>query len=280
MAVVKQSGDFANLRMGRLRLWSPRALLSIAPLAVDPAVNPTCFNNGNGTFNWLMQIDKKALTIKTGGARGSNDAGKTFSFLTETVDASKLGEVCSGFVGPKDPVNLAPITIKATFADGAYTTEKIERINVPIFSSMTPVILPLRDAYLKDVKLSADGTCVGKFDKGFWCDGETLGWTTGGSLVAKITVADADLVPVSSASCQSLCKILVNDLSKSDKLLCKKNPDGTYPEIGDTCVGGTGCKNAFSLSASFGASGVNIETVSTTPSDAGADVSASDAHPD
>jgi len=299
MAPVMQSGDVSNLRMGRIRLFAPDSLLAITAIAVDPNVNPKCLNNGTDEFSWLMQIDKKANNIKTGGARKSLDGGKTYAFLAETVDASKIGEICPGFEGPTKPVDLAPITSTITFTGQAFSTKSIDLINVPIFdaTSGVPIILPLRDAFLKNVTLSADGTCIGKWEKDFWCDGDTIGWTTGGNIVGKITVEDADRVPVKSASCQSLCAILANDLTKTTKnkagnSVCKRNADGvTYPEIGDSCAGGgASCKNAFRLAAGFGAYGINItgstpppptdagpDTGSDTGTDSGTDTGASDA---
>jgi hypothetical protein len=67
-------------------------------------------------------------------------------------------------------------------------------------------------------------------------------------------------VPVKSAGCQSLCALLANDPTKTEAATktCKKNADGSYPEIGDTCVGGASCKNAFRLVATFAAYGVTI----------------------
>lgn len=50
--------------------------------------------------------------------------------------------------------------------------------------------------------------------------------------------------------------ILVNDVTKTDGKRCKRGPDGKVPEIGNSCLGGTGCKNACLLSTSFGAYGV------------------------
>ena len=55
--------------------------------------------------------------------------------------------------------------------------------------------------------------------------------------------------------------LLVNDTTKTDPATqtCKKNADGSYPELGDTCIGGTGCKNAWTLRSGFAASGVAIQ---------------------
>lgn len=255
---VPQSGDVIMLRFGRNRLLKPDALLSLAPIAVDPNVNPSCFNGGKDSFNWLLKIDKKAGTLTVGGARPSPD-GKTYTYLDESVDGAALAAVCPGFVGAKTPLDLRPATSRIVLKDNKFTSEKTPKINVPIFDGEIPIVLPLSEANLKDVQLSPDNNCVGKWQKDFWCDGDSLGWTTAGTVESKILIADADLVPVKSASCQSLCAILANDSSKVSGKTCKKNPDGTYPEIGDTCVGGTSCKNAWTLTAAFAAYGVTIK---------------------
>ncbi|MBI2388273.1 MAG: hypothetical protein HYV09_01540 [Deltaproteobacteria bacterium] len=269
---TEQTGPTKNFRMGRIRLWAPSSLMNLAAIAVDPNVNARCANSGSESFTWLMQVDTAAKTLRTGGSRGSTD-DTTFAFLEESVDASKVEGICPGFVGPKDPVDLRPVTTTYTETDGAFTTPKMALINVPIFdSSGVPIILPLREAMLKSVKM--DGSCVGKYEKKYWCDGDSLGWTTGGAIIAKITAEDADRVPVKSAGCQSLCAILVNDSTKTEGKVCKRGPDGKVPEIGTTCLGGTGCKNAFQLSATFGAYGVTITT--SAPADAGTDTGGGD----
>jgi hypothetical protein len=271
MSVVEQTGDVKNFRMGRIRLWQPQALLSLTSIAVDPNVNPACFNGGTETFTWLIQYDSKNNKVITGGSRASKDGGKTFAFLTgEKANASDLEGVCPGFKGPTEPIDLSPVETTVTGdATTGFTTPKIAKINVPIFDASTgvPIILPLSQAYLQNVKIS--GSCIGSWDKSYFCDYASLGWTTGGAVIAKITAEEADHVPVKSAGCQSLCAILANDASKTEKGVCKRGADGKIPAIGNACVNGTGdCNDAFLLSATFGAYGVNIGTAS-PPMDSG-----------
>jgi hypothetical protein len=276
MSQADQTGPTKNFRMGRIKLWKPDALLSLAGIAVDPNVNAKCANGGTESFTWLIQLDTATKTIKTGGSRGSADS-KKFAFLDESVKGAALESICPGFKGPTEEIDLRPVT--GTYkenADGSISSPRIERVNVPIFdTSGIPIILPLREAELKDITVK--GNCIGGYDKKFWCDGDSLGWTTGGAVVAKMTAEEADRVPVKSAGCQSLCAILVNDSTKTDGKVCKRGPDGKVPEIGTTCLGGTGCKNAFLLSATFGAYGVEITGAAPPPSDAGTDSGSSDA---
>lgn len=256
MYQVEQTGTTKNFRMGRIRLWQPDALLSLTSIAVDPNVNAKCANSGSESFTWLMQVDTAGKTIKTGGTRAGANS-KDFAFLAEKVDASKVEAICPGFKGPTEPVDLAPVTAKLTMEGEAFTSETMPLINVPIFdSSGVPIILPLREALIK--KATIKGSCIGKYQKEYWCDGDSLGWTTDGAIIAKITAEDADRVPVKSAGCQSLCAILVNDATKTDGKVCKRGADGKIPQIGTHCLGTGTCKDSFLLSATFGAYGVNI----------------------
>lgn len=275
MYQVEQTGTTKNFRMGRIRLWSPEALLSLTSIAVDPNVNAKCANAGSESFTWLIQVDTAAKKIRTGGSRASiGGDSKTFAFLNEKVNASAVDAICPGFKGPAEPVDLSPVESPITMNGDTFETPPVAQINVPIFdSSGTPIILPLREAVLKNATIK--GSCIGKYEKKYWCDGDSLGWTTGGALIAKITAEDADRVPVKSAGCQSLCAILVNDATKTDGKTCKRGADGKIPEIGTHCIGGGNCKNAFLLSATFGAYGVNITTAA-PPGDAGSDTGGGD----
>jgi len=258
MAPVPQTGDVSMLRIGRQLPIAPKSLVAITPLAVNPNVNPKCFNEGRDAWNWLLKIDKKAGTLTTGGARPSTD-GKTYKYLDEDVDGTQLGLVCPGFVGAA--LSLRPKTTTFQATNGKYTSGVIDKLNIPIYAEPTPIVLPLTEVKLSEVQLSPDGTCIGKFERDYWCDQDSLGWKTAGMIEGKILVSDADKVPVKSVGCQSLCAILVNDATKTDLATktCKKNPDGSYPELGDTCIGGAGCKNAWQLRSAFAAFGVAIQ---------------------
>jgi hypothetical protein len=268
MASTKQSGDILSYRMGRIKLWAPDALLSLSALAVDPNVNPKCFSNGNESFNWLLQIDKKNKTITTGGAPQTADH-TTFTFSERKVLGSELDAVCPGFVGPAE-TDLKKVTVPVTFTGDKFSSAEIPKLNIPIFEGAVPIILPIQQGFIKNVTISADNNCIGSFNKDYWCDGDSLGWTTGGTIVGKITVEDADKVPVKTAGCQSLCAILANDAAKTTGKLCKRGADGKIPNIGDAKV--LADNDAFQLSATFSAFGVTI-VGGPTPGDAGTDAS-------
>jgi hypothetical protein len=84
------------------------------------------------------------------------------------------------------------------------------------------------------------------------------GWRTGGLIVGKIPLEEADDIPVPIGGCQSLCAVLANDPDRVDSGHCKR-VGGKVVEFGDTCVGGSGCKNAVWFSAAFAAHAVKIE---------------------
>jgi hypothetical protein len=255
MAYVKQGLSVMEHRIGRLRFWSPDALLSLTSIAFDPNVNAKCANGGTENLSWLLRINRSSLTLETGGARPSTDATK-FSFLAESYSGATASAICPGFVGPTAPLDLRPVSTMISATGGVDAS--LAQLNIPLFgSSGIEMVLPLREVRIRIPSL-ADATCFGKWDKRYWCDGDSLGWTPGGSIVAKITAEDADRVPIKSAGCQSLCAILVNDATKTDGKVCKRGPDGKIPEIGTHCVGGASCKNAFLLSTTFASYGIDI----------------------
>lgn len=257
MAPVKQAGPILRHRVGHLRLRAPEALLALTPIAFDPNVNAKCANGGTEGLSWLLQIDINTKSLRTGPSRPSTD-GATFAFLNETVSGDSLSAVCPGFVGPATPIAVRAETTPFVAAGAGFNAAPIPQLTLASFdSSGIPIIFPLREARIRVGSL-ADPTCIGKWSREYWCDGDTLGWTDGGSIVAKISVEDADRVPIKSAGCQSLCAILVNDATKTEGKACKRGPDGKVPPIGNACIGGEGCNNAWLFSASFSSYGVNI----------------------
>lgn len=255
--VTSRDPDVTALRLGRSKVWAPEALRSLAAIAIDANVTAKCAG-GTEAFNWLIKIDRKNGTITTGGARASAD-GKTYKFAREQIQPATIASVCPGFPATGEPIDIGPVTTAFSFTGTKFTSPTAKKVNVAIFSDDVPLVLPLSESTLTDVQLSENGSCVGTFHKNYACDGDTRGWSTGGAIVSKITVEDADRVPIKAAGCQSLCALLANEpaLIGPDKR-CKRGPDGKIPAIGDACVGGEGCKNAFKLMTTFGAYTVDI----------------------
>lgn len=257
MAPVRQSGPVLSHRIGRLRFWEPSSLLNLAAIAFDRNVNAHCANSGTEGLSWLLRIDRERDALATGSARPSSD-GRTFTFVREAWSGDVLSSACPGFAGPPAPMEVKEMGARTTKAGAGFLSEPIAELNLALFdSSGVPTVLPLREVTIRADSI-ADPTCIGAWDAKLWCDGETLGWTTGGIITAKISVADADRVPVRDAGCQSLCAILVNDATYVDGKVCRRGPDGKVDVPGTDCLGGSGCKNAFRLGMSFASYGVTI----------------------
>jgi hypothetical protein len=252
------SGGPYDFRIGRLRVWAPSALLSLAALAIDPNVNPTCFDGGADSANWLLHFDPSSTTLTVGSARSSTDGGTTYVQLHES--SADPSSICPAFAGAPT-YDLSPQSTTYTTSAGEDAAGPIARLNLPIFDSATgvPVVFPLAEVTLAHVVRSTDGRCIGTWEPSFWCDGDSLGWTTDGVMLAKMSTDDADQIPVKTAACQSLCAIMVNDATKTIGGRCKHGTDGkVIPGYGDACIGGVGCNDAFLMSFTFAAYAVKI----------------------
>jgi hypothetical protein len=245
MAYVTQTTARSELRIGHLRLQKPEAMLSLTSIAIDPDVSAHCANEGTEQLSWLLRIERNSLT--TGSAHPSVD-GKTFVFANDSVGTSE----CDGFVAK--PVPIAPVTVAAAHLDNAFVA-MVPALNIANYKAGHA--WPLREVRI-EVSDTTNPSCVGRWNPKWWCDGDSLGWTDGGRMTAKLALEDADRIILKSAGCQSLCAILVNDALKTEGKVCKRGPDGKIPEYGDACIGGTSCKNAFELVATFSAYGVDI----------------------
>ena len=117
-------------------------------------------------------------------------------------------------------------TTSFTESASEFIADAIPALNLTIKdSSGVPIVLPLRDVRIKGSR--ANPTCIGGWDRNYWCDGDTRGWTDG-------------------------------DPTKTEEKACKRGPDGKVPPIGDACTSGDGCNNAWLFSATFSSYGVNI----------------------
>jgi hypothetical protein len=264
MAARKQTGPKSDYRLGRLEFAAPTSLISLEGIAFTPFVNPTCVDKTSGEgLNLLLRIDRSSNTIQIGGAARSADHA-TFSFLGTTFDPSGYASVCPATASaPGASFALTPASSCLSWSTSgtSFSTGTIAALNIPVYDTPSgpPMILPLREASLQDVTVSPDGNCIGSWQKPFFC-GMSVGWTTDGAILGKIGADDADRIVIKKVGCQSLCALLVNDSSKTDSTgHCRKDASGAViAGLGDTCVGGTGCKNAFQFTAAFAAYGVTI----------------------
>lgn len=246
MARAPQSADRSTLRIGRLRLWKPESMLALSSIEIDPHVNARCANGGTESISWLL--DLRGTTLTTGSARPSDD-GKTFSFATQTLAAPTD---CPGVVGRS--ASIAPAAVEVSRTGTGFRAE-LDALTVAAFEA--GYALPLRDLTI-EVPTMNNPSCIGTWDPQWWCDGDSLGWTTGGRITAKLAVEDADRIPIKSAGCQSLCAILANDPMKTEGKVCKRGVDGRIAETGDACIGGDTCKNAFQFVITFAAYGIQL----------------------
>jgi hypothetical protein len=278
-----------DLRIRRLYATAPAKLTDLQKIIVDKGINLPlklgCGESGDGAFNWLMQIDKAAKTLKTGGAPPASDPfGKGYCFYDSTVKG----------VGP-----VGPSLAKLDFAsDTEFSTQPYDRVNVPIFVAgdiNNVVVLPITKAVIRDVKISADGNCIGSFNApavGKNCvdsdPDQCSRWHTSGTIGGYITLEDADRVNVDILS-ETMCILLAGVSPKPADGKCPRDGAGKITAKGDFCstTGKAGdCLDSFWLSATFAASAVKINDGSSDPSckggpaaDAGSDSGSPDAAP-
>jgi len=125
------------------------------------------------------------------------------------------------------------------------------------------VLLPISDAILQNVTISADGNCIGRFnetalDPNCYEDRQScLKWQTSGALGGYITLEDADTVKIRELNFKSLCAFLSGETT----LTCGRDPSGKILYQGDYC-GATkqpgGCADSVWLAATFAASATKI----------------------
>jgi hypothetical protein len=257
-----------SLRVRRLAVSAPESLTiplvqrTILNKAMD-LTNVACSERGDGSFNWIMQIDKATNRLTTGGAAPADPTGAGgYCFVR-----SKL----NGF-------DVAPIDVNLTKdAEGRYTTETVPVLNVPIFvqgKRDNIIILPLRNVTVKDVTLSPSGNCIGGFRAGGLdgandCRENTTDcpkWTTGGSLGGYISLADADKIEIIDIG-KTLCTVLTNKTG-SDGKSCPKTATGEPDVKGDYCSttkSAGGCQDSYWLAATLSASAATIDANPTDP---------------
>jgi hypothetical protein len=271
-----------DLRIRRLNVATPPNLAepfiqnvvvtkNIDLLANGKGGTPACGEDGQGSFNWLLRIDKAAGTMITGGAPPSDDFTKGYCFFNQTVGT----------------LAVAPATVKVTFHGDTFDSEAIPKLNVPIFvggNVKNAVILPITDAVLKNVTLSNDDNCIGNFNGAALandCSEDSTAcqkWKTAGAIGGYITLEEADQVDVRDLA-SSLCVVLTKERDPNNK--CPRDGAGKITPTGDFCSTSKkagDCQDSFWLGVTFAASAAKItdgagvpECQSTPIVDAGAD---------
>lgn len=252
-----------GLRMSQLDVTAPAALTAgIVAGIVSGAVTPSnmgCNLNGSATFNWLIQFDLAASSIKTGGAKPVTDPTAGYDFVNEMVSGKQLAPITYDGVKPD--------------ASGNFSITMGKDLLVPIYldtGATSVVILPLKNARLSMGKLSASQNCIGHYnaeglDPTGAClpDAKNKAFVDGGKLEGIITLEDADTVEISTLH-QTLCVLLSQNASMygesnaSGLTVCKRT-GGVIDFQGDTCsMAGQSCKDSVALSADFAASSIKI----------------------
>jgi hypothetical protein len=245
-----------GLRMSSLDVAKPKALTGIAIASViSGAVEPdntNCNLGGTATFNWLMEFDTTAKTLKTGGALPVMDPTKGYSFVNTMIGTNQVG-----------PVTYSGLTIGA---DGSFSTMPLmQKLYVPIYldpMGMSVVVLPLLNPAITMAKLSSNHDCIGDYnaaglDPSASCapDSSHPLFNDGGSLGGLITIADAETVDVAVLH-ETLCVLLTG---MSDNAMPTAHCPMPLPTNGDSCsMAGQNCTDSFALTATFSASSVLI----------------------
>ncbi|HEY1955660.1 MAG TPA: hypothetical protein VGH28_08605 [Polyangiaceae bacterium] len=279
-----------DFRLRRLLITAPPSLVGtgvglglVQTSVIDKGVDlnaPECGDHGNGAFNWLLHIDPTADQILTGGAPPSPDPfGAGYCFYRHVLGS----------------LDIEPAQVGITFDDGgAFTTAPIALLNVPVFLSpdagaadpSNVIILPLRNAILKQATLSSNNNCIGAFNLPALDPGCNVAdpsscskWHTAGSLGGVMTLEDADKVPLTILP-ETLCVLLSQTSPDPTTHKCMRDGSGNIMAKGDYCSTSNkpgDCQDSFWLSATFAGSAVTINDGSTEPtcqggtSDAGTD---------
>jgi hypothetical protein len=218
-----------------------------------------CNLTGGGTFSWLLQFDPAAGTVRTGGAKPTDDPFGGYCFVNELLGG----------------IQITPTEADAFLSGGVFSAD-VGYITVPIFldaAASTHVLLPLKATKLLGA-LSEDKNCIGKYnadklDPANSCLAEPpdiLQFENAGMLDGFITLEDADSVIVENLK-QSLCVLLsgnagmYGDAGTPNK--CKRDMDGKIVYQGDWCAAtntpaDASCTDAAKFNAAFAASAVKI----------------------
>lgn len=267
--------DAFALRISDLQISTPAALNSqvvagLLALGITPdyeqcvTADGLPLFTGDGSFNWILNFDRAAGTLRTGGAELETDPNAGYCFI-------------DGMIGGFD---VAPLELPATFNDdGSFVLDGFADVVVPIFTSPTDatsvILLPLKGVSITDGTISSDNNCMGSFNAAE-LDPQNLckpnlptvpAFKTGANLDGYITLEEADAVEVPQLGGASLCTLLTTaEFIENNK--CKRM-NGEILLEGDWCAGAAGeagtaatatCKDSVRLSAKFAASGAKLRT--------------------
>jgi hypothetical protein len=255
-----------GLRIADLHLTSPPALTQgIVAMVIEPAAwqnDPACLEAGNATFNWLLQFDTAAGTLKTGGAKPVSNPAQGYAFDSEILAGKQIAPVTYG----------VKLDAAGIFAVGAG-----QALNMPIFLDQmgtNAVVLPLQQARFPMGQLSLNHDCIGHYnaaglDPTNSCTADSTHplFIGAAAIDAFITLEDADKVPVSAVG-ETLCVLLSGSASMygtpgAGITVCKRNATNQILYKGGWCSttnqpATPTCADAEHLTGNFAASSVLI----------------------
>jgi len=264
-----------DFRMRQLYVVAPQSLAGLQKIVIDQGIylKNACGEKQNGTFSWMLRVDKTAGTLTTGGSPVVDPFGAPFCFYRNNVNG----------------LSIQPVTVKITFNGKSFDSDTLSALNIPIFiiNNPTPVILPVRGAKIVGATIDPDD-CIGKFHKDALdqtCQEYDYSscprWEPAGALGGYITLDDADRVDVREVG-KTLCVQLTGDSTGGMVTL----PDGTTTTHcghvggdmkmpvnpatahGDFCSKTNmpgGCQDSFWMAATFAASAAKLDEPSMNP---------------
>jgi hypothetical protein len=245
--------DVFDLRLRKLNVVAPASLATsfVQQTLLDKGIDlalPVCGEKGDGAFNWLLRIDKKAGTLETGGAPPLDPLTTGYCFYKGSVGGLPVG----------------PVSAKLTFTGDKFDSEKIAALNVPIFVGGkidNVIVLPIRGASIRAASLSDNNDCIGKYQSASTTEmclpkdrNSCAIWLPAGSIGGHIRLEDADKVFVPDAQ-KTLCALLVP--GSGDK--CARDGSGKITGKGDYCSetdAPGGCQDSYWMAGTFAASAV------------------------
>jgi hypothetical protein len=217
--------------------------------------------SGMGSFSWVLEFDKTAGTLRTGGAKPVADPYEGYCFVNEPIQ---------GF-------EVMPFEVAGTIDGNVFAMDTAEDVVVPIYTDATAteaVLMPLRDVRLSNVQISSDNNCIGdlndeNLDPNNLCLYEPsngiLTFNDDAKLEGYITLADADSVIVPQLG-SSLCVLLAGSTFDDGDGHCTKDAAGAFVYEGDWCdataaAADATCHDAVRLEATFAAAGVKLNGI-------------------
>jgi hypothetical protein len=265
-----------DLRIRKLNVLAPPALtqLYFQQDIINQGINlrSACSDMGDGSFNWILRLDKGQNTLEMGGSPPVVDPfGVGYCFMNMTANG----------------ITVAPVTANAsTSPDGNWQTDATDKLYLSTYiqgpgldipdaadstNSNNLLILPIHMLRMRSVSLTPDGNCVGSYTT----DPSTCQrWRTAGTLGGYVTLEEADGITV-PLTLTSLCVLLTNNTPPADSKHCART-DGGIAALGDFCsltnrpasdpqsVAIT-CADSYWFAATFAASAAKIGDGSTVP---------------